>query len=125
MCAPRSRLWLRFALRQLSSIAVNSTPSLPRSAATRRDTSMVGQFKPEWEKRGVRAHESCYIDDPEALIGQGTRIWHFSHILPGTSIGEDCSIGQNVVIELKRGEQHPFLAKIRGNEARYQYGWPV
>src|SRR5262245_23962919 len=98
MCAPRSRLWLRFALRQLSSIAVNSTPSLPRSAATRRDTSMVGQFKPEWEKRGVRAHESCYIDDPEALIGQGTRIWHFSHILPGTSIGEDCSIGQNVVI---------------------------
>jgi len=31
-------------------------------------------------------------------IGNGTKIWHFSHILPGSTIGENCNIGQNVVI---------------------------
>jgi len=42
-------------------------------------------------------HESSYIDDG-CEIGQGTKIWHFSHILPGTKIGRNCIIGQNVVI---------------------------
>jgi UDP-2-acetamido-3-amino-2,3-dideoxy-glucuronate N-acetyltransferase len=42
-------------------------------------------------------HESSYVDDG-AEVGQGTRIWHFSHVLPGSSIGRDCNIGQNVVI---------------------------
>jgi len=42
-------------------------------------------------------HESSYIDDG-CEIGQGTKIWHFSHILPGTKIGKNCNIGQNVVI---------------------------
>ncbi len=59
---------------------------------------MAGQFKPEWDARGVKVHESAYIDDPSAPIGKGTRIWHFSHILLETSIGENCAIGQNVVI---------------------------
>jgi len=40
-------------------------------------------------------HESSYVDDG-ASIGSGTRIWHFSHIMPGAVIGEKCSIGQNV-----------------------------
>jgi UDP-2-acetamido-3-amino-2,3-dideoxy-glucuronate N-acetyltransferase len=43
------------------------------------------------------AHESAYIDMP-SHIGKGTKIWHFSHILPDTSIGENCTIGQNCVI---------------------------
>ena len=43
------------------------------------------------------AHESAYIDDG-CTIGRGTRIWHFSHVMPGAVIGEDCNIGQNVVI---------------------------
>lgn len=42
-------------------------------------------------------HESSYVDD-EAQIGSGTKIWHFSHIMPGATIGEKCSIGQNVNI---------------------------
>lgn len=43
------------------------------------------------------AHESACIDTP-VTIGQGTKIWHFCHILAGTRIGDHCTIGQNVVI---------------------------
>jgi UDP-2-acetamido-3-amino-2,3-dideoxy-glucuronate N-acetyltransferase len=43
------------------------------------------------------AHESAVIDEKIA-IGDKTKIWHFSHILNGSSIGEECNIGQNVVI---------------------------
>ncbi|MBW1740315.1 MAG: Gfo/Idh/MocA family oxidoreductase [Deltaproteobacteria bacterium] len=42
-------------------------------------------------------HESAYIDDG-VRIGAGTKIWHFSHILFGSRIGENCNIGQNVTI---------------------------
>ncbi len=59
---------------------------------------MAGQFKPEWEAKGVKVHESSYVDDPDAEIGAGTRIWHFSHVLPGTAIGDNCTLGQNVVV---------------------------
>jgi UDP-2-acetamido-3-amino-2,3-dideoxy-glucuronate N-acetyltransferase len=43
------------------------------------------------------AHETAVIDEG-CTIGKGTRIWHFSHIMPGCVIGESCNIGQNVVI---------------------------
>jgi UDP-2-acetamido-3-amino-2,3-dideoxy-glucuronate N-acetyltransferase len=42
-------------------------------------------------------HPSSYIDD-NVTIGSGTKIWHFSHILPHTVIGENCSFGQNCVV---------------------------
>jgi UDP-2-acetamido-3-amino-2,3-dideoxy-glucuronate N-acetyltransferase len=42
-------------------------------------------------------HESAFID-VGAIIGNGTKIWHFSHILAGAKIGEHCSFGQNVSI---------------------------
>lgn len=42
-------------------------------------------------------HESSYIDEP-CEIGKGTKIWHFSHIMPYSKIGMNCNIGQNVVI---------------------------
>jgi len=42
-------------------------------------------------------HESSFIDD-EVQIGRGTKIWHFSHVMPHTVIGNDCNIGQNVSI---------------------------
>lgn len=45
----------------------------------------------------VRIHESAYVDEP-STIGPGTTIWHFSHVLPGTSIGAGCKLGQNVVV---------------------------
>ena len=41
-------------------------------------------------------HESAYIDDG-CSIGEGTKIWHFCHIISGTTIGSDCSLGQNVM----------------------------
>ena len=49
---------------------------------------------------GVEIHESSYVDDG-VNIGQGTVIWHFSHLLSGASIGRNCSIAQNVMIGIK------------------------
>ena len=43
------------------------------------------------------AHETSRIDD-DCIVGAGTKIWHFSHIMSGCVIGERCNIGQNVVI---------------------------
>jgi UDP-2-acetamido-3-amino-2,3-dideoxy-glucuronate N-acetyltransferase len=40
-------------------------------------------------------HESSYVDDG-AVVGSGTKIWHFCHVLSGAQIGERCSLGQNV-----------------------------
>jgi UDP-2-acetamido-3-amino-2,3-dideoxy-glucuronate N-acetyltransferase len=42
-------------------------------------------------------HETAIIDE-KCQIGEGTKIWHFSHIMSGCQIGEECNIGQNVVI---------------------------
>ena len=42
-------------------------------------------------------HESSYVDDG-CIIGEGTKIWHFSHIMSGCKMGKNCNIGQNVVI---------------------------
>jgi UDP-2-acetamido-3-amino-2,3-dideoxy-glucuronate N-acetyltransferase len=47
-------------------------------------------------KKKPFVHESSYVDDG-VIIGDGTRIWHFSHIMAGTTIGRSCSIGQNVL----------------------------
>lgn len=43
------------------------------------------------------AHETAVIDT-DCVIGKGTKIWHFSHIMTGCKIGEKCNIGQNVVV---------------------------
>lgn len=43
------------------------------------------------------AHPTAVIDEG-CTIGEGTKIWHFSHIMKGAVIGECCNIGQNVVI---------------------------
>lgn len=43
------------------------------------------------------AHETAIIDEG-CQIGNGTKIWHFSHIMQDCIIGEDCNIGQNVVV---------------------------
>lgn len=43
------------------------------------------------------AHETAVID-PGCTIGEGTKIWHFSHIMPNCIIGNRCNIGQNVVV---------------------------
>ena len=48
-------------------------------------------------KKQYFSHETAVIDDG-CEIGAGTKIWHFSHIMPNCVIGEKCNIGQNVVI---------------------------
>ena len=42
-------------------------------------------------------HESSFVDQP-CEIGKDTKVWHFSHIMKDSFIGEGCNIGQNVVI---------------------------
>jgi UDP-2-acetamido-3-amino-2,3-dideoxy-glucuronate N-acetyltransferase len=62
-------------------------------------------------------HPSAYVDH-DVAIGEGTRIWHFSHILPGSRIGKGCSIGQNVVIgpDVRIGNR----VKIQNNVSVYK-----
>lgn len=66
---------------------------------------------------GVLIHQSSYVDDG-AVIGKGTKIWHFCHILSGTVIGENCSIGQNAMIgpKVKIGNG----CKIQNNVSLYE-----
>jgi UDP-2-acetamido-3-amino-2,3-dideoxy-glucuronate N-acetyltransferase len=61
-------------------------------------------------------HESSYVDEP-CVIGAGTKIWHFSHIMKDCKIGEKCNIGQNVVISpsVKLGNN----VKIQNNVSVY------
>ena len=56
------------------------------------------------------AHPTAVIDD-NCSIGEGTKIWHFSHIMPGAVIGKNCNLGQNVVVSPK---------VILGNNVRVQ-----
>lgn len=46
---------------------------------------------------GAMIHESCYIDSP-CQIGEGTKIWHFSHVMSNAKVGRNCNLGQNVVV---------------------------
>lgn len=43
------------------------------------------------------AHETAVIDEP-CDIGEGSKIWHFSHIMQNCTLGKNCNIGQNVVV---------------------------
>ena len=49
------------------------------------------------EEKSYFAHPTAVIDEA-CTIGEGTRIWHFSHIMSGAVVGKNCNIGQNVVI---------------------------
>ncbi|MUM77537.1 oxidoreductase [Pseudodesulfovibrio sp. F-1] len=68
-------------------------------------------------ENGPTIHPTAYVDDDTA-IGAGTRIWHFSHILSGTTVGANCNIGQNVVIgpNVSVGEG----CKIQNNVSVYE-----
>lgn len=61
-------------------------------------------------KMNFFAHETAVIDEG-CSIGEGTKIWHFSHIMAGCSIGNNCNLGQNVVVSPK---------VILGNNVRVQ-----
>jgi UDP-2-acetamido-3-amino-2,3-dideoxy-glucuronate N-acetyltransferase len=48
----------------------------------------------------IFVHPSAVVDEGSE-IGEGVKIWHFSHIMPGCKIGDGCNIGQNVVVSPK------------------------
>jgi UDP-2-acetamido-3-amino-2,3-dideoxy-glucuronate N-acetyltransferase len=62
------------------------------------------------------AHPTAIVDQP-CQIGAGTKIWHFSHVMSGASLGKNCNLGQNVLIspEVKIGNN----VKIQNNVSLY------
>jgi UDP-2-acetamido-3-amino-2,3-dideoxy-glucuronate N-acetyltransferase len=62
-------------------------------------------------------HESSYVDEG-AVIGAGSKIWHFCHIMPGAVIGERCNLGQNVVV--MPGSRIGNNVKIQNNVSIFQ-----
>jgi UDP-2-acetamido-3-amino-2,3-dideoxy-glucuronate N-acetyltransferase len=48
-------------------------------------------------QQSVYVHPSAYVDEP-CEIGNGTKIWHFCHVMSGAKIGERCNLGQNVFV---------------------------
>jgi UDP-2-acetamido-3-amino-2,3-dideoxy-glucuronate N-acetyltransferase len=61
-------------------------------------------------------HESSYVDEP-CQIGEGTKIWHFSHVMKDSVIGPACNIGQNVVVS--PGVRIGRGCKIQNNVSLY------
>src|SRR5258706_11879348 len=68
-------------------------PPIATSAASRGYES--GTRFPEMTR--FFAHETAIIDLP-VEIGDGTKIWHFCHVMSGAAIGADCSFGQNCFV---------------------------
>ena len=62
-------------------------------------------------------HESSYVDEG-AVVGEGTKIWHFCHVMPGAVIGDRCSLGQNVVV--MPGTRIGNNVKIQNNVSIYE-----
>ena len=62
-------------------------------------------------------HESAYVDEG-AIIGAGTKVWHFCHVLGGAVIGARCSLGQNVVV--MNGTRIGTNVKIQNNVSVYE-----
>ena len=61
-------------------------------------------------------HESAYVDQP-CVIGTGTKVWHFAHVMKGAEIGENCVLGQNTLVssDVRIGNN----VKIQNNVAVY------
>ncbi len=67
--------------------------------------------------QGFFAHPTACIDEP-VKIGEGTQIWHFSHVMAGVEMGERCKVGQNVFIA--RDVQVGANVKIQNNVSIYE-----
>jgi UDP-2-acetamido-3-amino-2,3-dideoxy-glucuronate N-acetyltransferase len=63
------------------------------------------------------AHDSAYVD-AGAVIGDGTKIWHFSHVFAKATIGQSCVIGQNVLVS--NGVTVGDFCKIQNNVSLYE-----
>ena len=99
---------LRVLARASAAMEAGRLPPLPAPAVK---SKVVGDHP------GVMIHESAYVDD-RVQIGEGTRIWHFSHVLGDVRIGKKASVGQNVVIgpKVTIGDN----AKIQNNVSIYE-----
>jgi UDP-2-acetamido-3-amino-2,3-dideoxy-glucuronate N-acetyltransferase len=64
----------------------------------------------------ISVHPTAVID-PGATIGEGTKIWHFSHIMAGCVIGKNCNFGQNVVVS--SGVMLGNNVKVQNNVSLY------
>lgn len=73
--------------------------------------------KKNCEEKNFFVHESSYVDD-NATIGEGTKIWHFSHISRGAEIGSGCNLGQNVFVG--NGVKIGNRVKIQNNVSVYE-----
>ncbi|MCS7072838.1 MAG: acetyltransferase [Bacteroidia bacterium] len=64
----------------------------------------------------VQIHPTAVIDEG-CIIGEGTKIWHFCHIMPDCVIGKDCNLGQNVVVSpgVRLGDR----VKVQNNVSIY------
>lgn len=93
-------------------VLARASKSLVR--ARRSATPAAGDVSPF---PGVTVHESAYVDD-DVTIGEGTRVWHFSHILSRSKIGRQVIIGQNVMIgpDVTIGDR----CKIQNNVSVYK-----
>lgn len=69
------------------------------------------------EEKKFFVHESSYVDDG-VNIGEGTKIWHFSHISKGATIGSGCNLGQNVFVG--NGVRIGNKVKIQNNVSVYE-----
>jgi UDP-2-acetamido-3-amino-2,3-dideoxy-glucuronate N-acetyltransferase len=69
------------------------------------------------ETTAYQAHPTATID-PGCTIGDGTFIWHYTHVMPGAAIGRGCSLGQNVFVA--RGVTIGDNAKIQNNVSLYE-----
>ena len=106
----------------LACIATRTEPHTSAAAllpVTALAEKLARQLLPEADSpKPYYVHPTALIDE-EVEIGEGTKIWHFSHILRGSRIGKNCVLGQNVVVG-------PFVrvgnnCKIQNNVSLY-YG---
>ena len=93
--------------------AAEESMSSEATVKTARSASQCDNDKPP----EAFVHETSIVDEPSD-IGAGTKIWHFSHVLKGTSIGTNCSFGQNCVVgpDVSVGNN----CKVQNNVSIYQ-----
>lgn len=105
-CIEQKRTPLSGAQEAIRVLTVLDVVSKSVKMNDRMNTSQTPYFK----------HDSAYIDEG-VIIGDGTKIWHFSHILKGVTIGQNTIIGQNVMIgpDVRVGNN----CKIQNNVSLY------
>lgn len=98
--------------RATASLLAGTTANATGLAVTAKESTV-----PPGAGAAFHVHPSSYVDE-DVAIGEGTRIWHFSHVQSGSRIGAKCSIGQNVNIgnNVKIGNH----VKIQNNVSVYE-----